>query len=117
MYLYTGTIEFAPFGSEENRRSRSTEIIDSSPNEVPRPSPKSIYRLADKVCVLRHKGSGANKFPPQYDIPALKSLALNHIRRQLAKCDIVEESFTRFASRQVRHIVTAKCAHAAVKIR
>ena len=50
MYLYTDTIEFAPFGSEENRRSRSEEIVTSSDDKIPRPSPKSIYRLADKVC-------------------------------------------------------------------
>ena len=49
MYLYTNAIEFAPFGSEENRRSRSAEIVDASDSKVPRPSPKSIYRLADKV--------------------------------------------------------------------
>ena len=50
MYLYTDVIEFAPFGSEENRRSRSAEIATPSDDKVPRPSPKSIYRLADKVC-------------------------------------------------------------------
>jgi len=49
MYLYTNVIEFAPFGSEENRRSRSAEIATLSDDKVPRPSPKSIYRLADKV--------------------------------------------------------------------
>ena len=49
MYLYTDAIEFAPFGSEKNRRSRSEEIVNSSDDKVPRPSPKSIYRLADKV--------------------------------------------------------------------
>ena len=63
MYLYTDEIEFAPFGSEENRRSRGTEIADSSDKKVPRPSPKSIYRLADKVrnstlqCNLRKLGN------------------------------------------------------------
>ena len=49
MYLYTDAIDFAPFGSEENRRSRSTEIANPSEDKVPRPSPKSIYRLADKA--------------------------------------------------------------------
>ena len=49
MYLYTDMIEFAPFGSEENRKSRSAEIVNLSDDKVPRPSPKSIYRLADKV--------------------------------------------------------------------
>ena len=41
----------------------------------------------------------SDKPPPQYDVPALKALALGHIRGQLAKCDIVEEAFSRFASR------------------
>ena len=50
MYLYTNLMEFAPFGSEENRKSRSAEIVNPSDDKVPRPSPKSIYRLADKVC-------------------------------------------------------------------
>ena len=49
MYLYTGAIEFAPFGSDENRKSRKTEFVDLSDDKIPRPSPKSIYRLADKV--------------------------------------------------------------------
>lgn len=80
MYLYTDVIEFAPFGSKENRKSRSTEIVDPSDDKIPRPSPKSIYRLADK-----------------YDVPALKELAFNHICDQLANCDIVEEAFSRFA--------------------
>jgi len=37
----------------------------------------------------------------QYDVPALKALALDRIRSELAKCDIVEEAFSRFASRRV----------------
>ena len=46
--------------------------------------------------------SGASisyKLSPQYDIPTLKTLALDHIRGELAKCDIVEEAFSGFASR------------------
>ena len=102
MYLYTNVIEFAPFGSEENRRSRSAEIVSPSDDKVPRPSPKSIYRLADKVCgpvlLLCSEYSVSDKLPLQYDAPVLKNLALNHIRGELAKCDIVEESFSRFTS-------------------
>ena len=40
----------------------------------------------------------------QYDIPALKILALNHMRSELAKCNIVEEAFSRFTSRSACHI-------------
>lgn len=49
VYLYTGSIRFASFGSKENRRSRSAEIAWTLEGEIPRASPKSIYRLADKV--------------------------------------------------------------------
>jgi len=44
MHLCTNAIEFAPFGSEENR---TTGIVTDN---VPRWPPGSIYRLADKVC-------------------------------------------------------------------
>jgi len=102
MYLYAGVIEFAPFGSKENRRSRSAEIVTLSDDKVPRPSPKSIYRLADKVydgflaTLAERPTSDISSL--QYGVPALKALALNHIRSGLEKCDIVEESFGRFAS-------------------
>lgn len=97
-------IEFAPFGSNGNRRSRSLEIVTLSHDEVPRPSPKSIYRLADKVCIWssRSRVPGILKMfhSPQYDIPALKILALNQIR-ELGEHNVAEESFSRFASRWV----------------
>ncbi|KAF9785363.1 hypothetical protein BJ322DRAFT_827251 [Thelephora terrestris] len=82
IYLYTGHIEFAPYGSDANRRSRSTEVVSLSKDSIPRPSPKSIYRLADK-----------------YDILPLKTLALNNIRDGLERCDTVEEVFSEFSSR------------------
>ena len=47
-YLYTDEIEFAPWGSAERRDARAREKISESYG-IPRPSPKSIYRLADKV--------------------------------------------------------------------
>ncbi|KAF9645692.1 hypothetical protein BDM02DRAFT_471820 [Thelephora ganbajun] len=95
MYLYTNMIEFAPFGSKQNRRLRSADFVTPSDDKVPRPSPKSIYRLADK-----------------YDFPALKTLALNHIRGELEKCDIVEESSSRFASRydEIRNLCIEQLA-------
>ena len=103
MYLYTNVIEFAPFGSYENRRSRSAEIVTPSDDKVPRPSPKSIYRLADKVSIWSSQSARSLRhltiISPQYDVPALKTLALNHMRGELGNCDIVEESFGRFASR------------------
>jgi hypothetical protein len=50
-----------------------------------------------------------NKPPIQYDVPALKALALNQIRSELGKCDIVEESFSRFSSRQARLNASTGC--------
>ena len=41
----------------------------------------------------------SDELSQQYDVPALKTLALNHIRSELGKCDIAEEAFSRFASR------------------
>jgi len=46
-YLYTGQIEFAPLGS---RIPSTVEVPAPHKRKIPRPSPKSIYRLADKVC-------------------------------------------------------------------
>ena len=47
-YLYTDEIEFAPWGSAERHKARALEKISGS-YEIPKPSPKSVYRLADKV--------------------------------------------------------------------
>jgi len=57
-YLYTDEIEFAPWGSAERREIHAIEKISESYG-IPKPSPKSIYRLADKVtssCVLYQLG-------------------------------------------------------------
>ena len=47
-YLYTDGIEFAPWGSVERRKARALEKISESYG-ISKPSPKSVYRLADKV--------------------------------------------------------------------
>jgi len=47
-YLYTDEIEFAPWGSAEKRKTRALEKVSESYG-IPKPSPKSVYRLADKV--------------------------------------------------------------------
>ena len=49
MYLYTDEIDFAPFGSKANRELRIPELAAGEADSVPRPSPKSIYRIADMV--------------------------------------------------------------------
>jgi len=51
-YLYTDEIEFAPWGSAERREARALEKMSESYG-IPKPSPKSIYRLADKVTSSR----------------------------------------------------------------
>jgi len=47
-YLYTDEIEFAPWGSTERRKARALEKTSESYG-ILKPSPKSVYRLADKV--------------------------------------------------------------------
>jgi hypothetical protein len=58
-YLYTNEIEFAPWGSAERRKARAIKTTPESYG-IPKPSPKSIYRLASKVgwslCGLRVLG-------------------------------------------------------------
>ena len=49
MYLYTGEIDFAPFGSKANRELRTPELLSAVEEIIPKPSPKSIYRVADMV--------------------------------------------------------------------
>ncbi|KAF9779228.1 hypothetical protein BJ322DRAFT_449548 [Thelephora terrestris] len=99
IYLYTDVIEFARFGSKHNRLSRRPEIANPPQDKV-RPSPKSIYRLADK-----------------YDVSALKTMALNEICCGLPKCDIVEESFGRFVSQydEIRSLYVKQLAYVLVE--
>ena len=47
MYLYTDQIEFAPYGLKEKRKSGGAGMEFSSP--------KSMYRLADKVLPIVHR--------------------------------------------------------------
>ena len=51
MYLYTDEIDFAPFGSRVSRELRIPELASGNADTIPRPSPKSIYRIADMVRV------------------------------------------------------------------
>ena len=56
MYLYTDEIDFAPFGSKANRELRIPELVSGEVDTIPRPSPKSVYRIADMVRVDNHGG-------------------------------------------------------------
>ncbi|KAF9467289.1 hypothetical protein BDZ94DRAFT_1248999 [Collybia nuda] len=74
-YLYTGKLEFRPLG-----QSRWKEVHSASPG-IPKCSPKSMFRLADKI-----------------DLPELQRLALDAIRRSLTKENILDELFSTFTS-------------------
>ena len=74
---------------------------DPSDSKIPCPSPKSIYRLADKVCTsfVNDPAYPVIDIPsPEYEVSALKTRALNQICGGLGKCDIVGQSFSKFAS-------------------
>ena len=102
MYLYTDEIDFAPFGSRVNRELRIPELVSEEADTIPRPSPKSVYRIADMVRVNNHGGDYKLIAPVrQYDLPKLKDLAFESIRGGVKSCDAVEETFSKFASRLV----------------
>lgn len=74
-------------------------LRDSPHDDVPRASPKSIYRLADKVGPFDISWAALTIQLRQYDIPDLKSLALSRIREELERRDIVKETFSSFTSK------------------
>ena len=61
----------------------------------PKASPKSIYRIADKVTIssLRIRST---EVVWKYDLPELKQLAWQNILENLDSCDLVEEIFSDF---------------------
>jgi len=61
----------------------------------PKVSPKSIYRVADKVAApsLLIRGTEVVR---KYDLPELKQLAWRKILENLDSCDLVEEIFSDF---------------------
>ena len=61
MYLYTGEVGFAPFGSKANRELRATEMMSPREEYVPNPSPKSIYRAADMVRTIKRGNDCGNE--------------------------------------------------------
>ena len=94
-YLYTGEIYFTPFGSEANRGCRASERPSWELGNLPKVSPKSIYRVADKVTV----SSLLIQVPEvvwKYDLPELKQLAWRNILESLDTCDLIEEIFSDF---------------------
>ncbi len=93
IYAYLGEVEFAPLKSENKAHSSQVD-----PYKPPLCSPKSMYRLAEKV-----NGSSNPKRPLrltklQYDIPDLKEEALKDIQSKLSPHNILEELFSTFTS-------------------
>ncbi|KAI0331011.1 hypothetical protein GY45DRAFT_673314 [Cubamyces sp. BRFM 1775] len=75
-YLGPEELTFAPLRSEGKSRSPVPGL-----NKTPACSPKSIYRLAER-----------------YDIPSLKELAADEIKKRLSPHNILEEIFSTFPS-------------------
>ena len=49
MYLYTSEIDFRPVGPRPYRELHAPGLSSEEEDTIPRPSPKSIYRIADMV--------------------------------------------------------------------
>lgn len=64
--------------------------------DPPKVSPKSIYRLADKVTAPSPSVRSTEPVR-KYDMPELKQLAWKKILEELDSCDLVEEVFSLFA--------------------
>lgn len=107
-YTYTGEIDFAPFGSEANRDYRASEKPKWEMDNPPRVSPKSIYRLADKVTVPSTPTRSAETVR-KYDIPELRRLAWERILDNLGCCDLVEEIFSDFTFLYVHADLPRQC--------
>jgi len=69
------------------------------PDRLQSPSTDSRTRSVSVPNLRSFSEHPTSDRPPQFDVPELKALALDHIRGGLEKCDIVEETFSRFASR------------------
>ncbi|KAI0790363.1 hypothetical protein C8Q75DRAFT_891279 [Abortiporus biennis] len=83
-YIYTGKIYFAPLRSQgtESRLQAIERHTNDHPYGPPLCSPKSIYRLADKVGLL-----------------SLQKLAEQDIKNKILNMSILEEVFSKFSSR------------------
>ena len=99
LYLYNDHLEFANLRSEGRAPSAAAVGIAS-----PQCSPKSMYRLADKVC----KCSGTTQTTlcltsvvAQLGLADLKGEAFKAIEERLSKENIVKELFSDFTWRYV----------------
>ncbi|CAL1713803.1 unnamed protein product [Somion occarium] len=83
-YIYTGKINFAPLRSQgaEGRMQAMKQHKYDHPHRPPLCSPKSVYRLADKV-----------------GLEALKVRASSDLRTKLHSTMILDEVFSKFSSR------------------
>jgi len=62
----------------------------------PKVSPKSIYRVADKVIAIPSLLIRGTEVVRKYHLPELKQLAWRNILENLDSCDLVEEIFSDF---------------------
>ncbi|KAK7682319.1 hypothetical protein QCA50_014523 [Cerrena zonata] len=82
-YIYTGKVQFASLRSEgaEERMCAMKQHKHDHPHRPPLCSPKSIYRLADKI-----------------GLDGLKAQALVELKKRLDSKMILDEIFSRFSS-------------------
>lgn len=80
--------------TEESPHSLITRSLDHPRNLSTDSQTRFVPGLPNPL-----RGIVNDKLSQQYDVPTLKSLALNHIRGELRRCNIVEETFSRFTSR------------------
>ena len=96
-FLYTGEISFAPFSSDPRCQLTAQERTgDWGTARPPRPSAKSIYRLADMVTSLACAWCSTSH-QLQYDISALKQQAKAYIHNNIVCRNIVDEVFSTFS--------------------
>ena len=119
LYVYTGRIAFSAIGSQDVSSSKTKETQDGfSPGGLCVPqdsggfgvppldavvvkpySPKSIYRLAEKVCPPPLLGYViVNKSSAQVGLTGLCDTAFEDIRSKLDEDNIVGELFSRFTA-------------------
>ncbi|KAJ3486730.1 hypothetical protein NLI96_g4038 [Meripilus lineatus] len=82
-YILTGVIHFAPLRSQglEYRMQEITQYAHDHPGLPPLCSPKSMYRLADKVGLVD-----------------LKNLAMKDLEEKLPRIKILDEIFSKYSS-------------------
>jgi hypothetical protein len=103
-YLYTGDITFAPLASELSGRTRdvAADYHTKYPHKPSPCSPKSTYRLAEKVrpvinlAAIEHLS--LTSLTCKLGDKSLQDRALEAIGHRLSEYNIVDELFSKFTS-------------------